>query len=462
MPTINARTAALRALSDLREGRRTARQAIESLIDRYGLPAQERPLAMELVHGVVRHRLTLAAVLSKFTRGRWQNIARQTQHTLMLAAYQIIWLDSVPVFAAVNEAVNQAKAEGGQRTGQFVNAVLRQLDRSIEQRRIASANADPTRAVPIELDSSCLFSIALFPDPAKRAIEYLSQTTSHPGWLVSRWMDAYGPQQTATICMSGMLRPPIVLRPNRLKADVASLVAKLADVGFEPAMTADGESIVLGHAAHIGQSPLLQEGLFQPQDPTAQLPVRRMHLQQNACVLDLCAGVGTKTTQMAEALAGSGRAIATDVDDAKLATLRESKDRLGYTNIDIVPLAEVADRVRALPRLDWVLIDAPCSNTGVLARRPEVRYRLTARALSELGDTQLSLLERAAELAGADTKLMYSTCSIDPEENEQVCTRFLQARPEWQLVENRLTLPNPGPTAAYWHDGGYWAILARR
>lgn len=460
---MDARSAALQALTDLRESRRTARQIIDDLVDCDALPDRDRPFAAELVHGVIRHRFTLAAVLSPLTRNRWQTTARRVQHILMLGAYQIVWLDHVPVFAAVNEAVNQAKAEGGTRTGQFVNAVLRQLERQIEHRRLPASQADPTRAIPVDLATVCQFSGPLFADPEQRPVDYLSQATSHPGWLVARWMDAYGPERTRTICLAGMLRPPVFLRPNRLKvADITTLVDSLAQEGFEPYPTVDGKSIVIAHAGNIGASALLQSGMFQPQDPTALLPVARMNLQPGQVVLDLCAGLGTKATQIAEALGNDGQVIATDVDTPKLSALADSATRMGHPSIQTVPMAELPDRVSQLQRLDWILIDAPCSNTGVLARRPEVRYRLTIQAIAKLADTQLGLLNQAAGLAGPQTRLMYSTCSIDPEENEQVCSRFLQTHDDWRLADNLLTLPCPGPGVADWHDGGYWAILSRR
>jgi 16S rRNA (cytosine967-C5)-methyltransferase len=125
-------------------------------------------------------------------------------------------------------------------------------------------------------------------------------------------------------------------------------------------------------------------------------------------------------------------------------------------------LDAIQDGGEQLEQLDWILIDAPCSNTGVLARRPEIRYRLAVRSLPLLAQMQLAILQQAADLAKPGTRLMYSTCSIDPEENEQVCSKFLADRSEWQYVDGNLTLPSPGPTPRDWHDGGFWAILARR
>lgn len=459
---MDARTAALRALGDLREGRRTARQAIDTVITQAGLPSRERPLATELVTGVVRHRLTLSTLLSHFTQHRWKHTARRLQHILMLGAYQIIWLDSVPVFAAVNEAVNQAKAEGGRGPGQFVNGVLRQLERRIDQRRLPVEQADPLRAIPIDRRFCCQLADPIFADPSRQPVDHWSRSTSHPAWLVKRWLDAYGPEKTAATCRAGMLRPPIFLRPNPLRITTESLVGQLAEAGFEPQIAAGGQAILIGQTSALPESPLLRAGLFQPQDSTAMLPVRRMGLQAGRAVLDLCAGLGTKTTQMVEAMGDAGTVIATDVDESRLAGLTDVIQRLEYKSVQIVPMSEVGSRVAALERLDWILIDAPCSNSGVLARRPEIRYRLNMQGLLKITGTQLALLDQAASLAGPQTRILYSTCSIDPEENEQVCVRFLQDHSQWALVDARLTLPNAGNSDIEWHDGGYWAVLERK
>jgi 16S rRNA (cytosine967-C5)-methyltransferase len=448
-------------LSDLREGRRTARQAIDTLVAQYRLPEREMPLTLELVHGVIRHRLTLATLLSPLTRNGWRNVGRQLQHVLMLGAYQLVWLDSVPPFAAVSEAVNQARAEGGEPAGRFVNAILRQLERNIEHRRLPAPQADPVRSVPVDRTQSCQFRLPVLADPEQRAIEFWSQATSHPSWLVSRWMDAYGPERTAAICRSGMLRPPVFVRPNPLRITPDALLARMAGDGLDPQAAASAGAIVVGNTAGLGRSPLLAEGLCQPQDPTAMLPVRRMALHQGQVAIDLCGGLGTKTTQMIEELADTGMVLATDIDAGRAGELRQTIARLGYASARVVDYDALPAEISRLDRLDWILIDAPCSNAGVLARRPEVRYRLSMPALTRLSETQLSLLGKAADAARAETRLMYSTCSIDPEENEAVCTRFLQDRPAWKLIDHGLTLPDPGSSACEWRDGGYWAILGR-
>ncbi len=458
---LSARDLALRVLSDLREGRKTARESIHALVGQYPVNDQELRLATELVMGVVRHRLTLARVLDGFARHRWKRINRRLQDILLLGAYQLIWLDAIPEFAAVHSAVEQAKGEGGAPAGRFVNAVLRQLLREIESRRIPRAKADPARAIPIDAQTSCQFRRAVLPDPGEKRIEHLADATSHPAWLVSRWAKTFGAAAAAKICLVGMCRPPLVLRANPLRTDVPVLVARLQKEEIAAEATPDGLAVMVTEAAPVMRSRAFAEGLFQPQDRTSMEVVRQMSLSPGQVVLDLCAGLGTKGTQMAEIMRDRGTVIACDKEEIKLKLLRANCERLGLKSVRSVSLSELMRFAAEIQRLDWILIDAPCSNTGVLARRPEARYRLNARALESLSRMQLQLLEQAAGLARPQTRLLYSTCSIDPQENEQVSARFAYGHPDWRLMNSALTLPTAGTTPAEWRDGGYWAVWVR-
>ena len=463
-PVSSARAVALRVLGDLREGRRTARQSIDALLAEYPLEPQDLALAHELVMGVVRHRLTLARIVGAFATHGWKRINHRLQSILLLAVYQIVWLDHIPAFAAVNEAVEQAKAEGGGGAARFVNGLLRQLLREIVERRVPRADASPPHAVPVNRQQSCQFARAILPDPAQKPAEHLADATSHPVWLVQRWMEAFGKAATEQICLTGMSEPPLIVRPNTLRTTAAGLVGTLRKEGFRAERSSDD------HAVHVEgeRSPIRSEafarGLFQPQDRTSMEPVLRgmPGLAPGQTVIDYCAGLGTKATQMAELMRDTGRVLACEVEEPKLATIRTNAERLGIRIVETCLTSEAPARVASLGEVDWILVDVPCSNTGVLARRPEARYRLNVPALLSLAKLQLSILESAAALAGPTTRLVYSTCSIDLEENAQVVTRFLQAHPEWRLADSGFTLPDSGRAPIEWRDGGYWARLERK
>lgn len=229
----------------------------------------------------------------------------------------------------------------------------------------------------------------------------------------------------------------------------------------EPPAAAGGISarLVDGHVIVDGVSSpadleVFREGLCQPQDATAGIALTLAPPQPGEFVLDLCAGSGTKSTQAAELMGNRGRVLATDTDAQRLDRIAENAARLGLTIIQTVAIDELDAAIAAAGKPpDLILIDAPCSNTGVLARRPEARYRATHKSITSLVEIQRELLARAVELSGLETRLIYSTCSIEVEENESQVAAFLAANPNWRLVESKFTLPGPD------RDGGYAAVL---
>ncbi|HSW47383.1 MAG TPA: transcription antitermination factor NusB [Phycisphaerae bacterium] len=460
-PAPSARQAALHTLLSLHPESPAGGYAIDRLIDRHALPVRDRALAQELVLGILRHQLTLRHVVAVVSGRRFKDIQPPLGHILLLAAYQLVCLDGIPPFAAVHEAVEQAKRHAGPRAGRFVNAILREVERDIEHRRIPMRQADPMRAVMVDSRQCCQFRRTVLPNPALQAIEHLSLSASHPAWLVSRWVAVFGMDQARRICHAGLCRPPMVLRPNPLRTDLDRLVAALADDGIEVIPDPAAGVLVAAHAAGLTRTAAFKAGLFQVQDRTAMGVVRAMSPRPDQIIIDLCAGPGTKTTQIAEMMRDTGRVLASDKDDERLAMVRDNAGRLGLTSIRTVPPREREAVFSGLDRLDWVLVDTPCSNTGVLSRRPEARYRASDRSLASLTNLQNALLGEAARFARPGTRLAYSTCSIEPEENEETIARFCQAHPEWQLVNSARTMPKAGPEPADWSDGGFWAILQR-
>ncbi|MHC4445406.1 MAG: transcription antitermination factor NusB [Planctomycetota bacterium] len=459
---ISARDAALLVLTDVQASRRTTREAIDALLGEGRIGHKGLSMTMELVMGVLRHRMTLTSVLEPISGKGLKHVSPPLKHILMLAAYQIIWLDGIPDFAAVNEAVEQAKSAGSRRAGRFVNAILRNLLRTIEHRRISSDRADPIRAIPIDAQQCCQLTESIFPDPAEKPAEHLAHRTSHPDWLVSRWISRFGVQKSIEICMAGIFRPPVFLRPNPIRTDLAALADSLKNEGFDPEVTQEGDALAIVRAARYSKTPAFVKGLFQPQDPSAAKPVKAMSLKPGKVVLDLCAGLGTKTTQMAEIMGDEGVIIACDKEQTKLPMLEANCKRLGIASVRTVLSADLEKTLTELPALDWILVDVPCTNSGVLARRPEARYRINRKTLLSLSKIQRSIIERAAAWARPDTRLMYSTCSLEHEENTDIVAGLIKSSPQWRIIDSELTLPAAGKSPTQWHDGGYWAILAQQ
>lgn len=456
-----ARQTALWVLGDMREGRRTARESLQALVDAAGLVDEDRGLCLELVMGVVRHRLTLVAALRDLTPRGWQRVNRQLQDVLLLGAYQLIWLDRIPAFAAINESVELAKARGGVRTGRFVNAVLRQLERDLEPETQRLKEANPRRAIAVDRENCRVLTRDVFDDPADNQVEFLSQSYSVPSWLVKRWIHTHGLASTTKICRAATLRPPTFLRANRLRVDPDTLMKQLRHEGVQVRALPDGQACVVEDGRAWTQTRAFAQGWLQAQDRSAMNVALRMQPVAGEVIVDLCAGLGTKTTQMAELMEDQGTVLAVDKDVVKLEALKTNAERLGLTCIRTVALDAIADALQETGPPNWILVDAPCSNSGVLARRPEARYRIGDASLKKLANVQFSLLERAAALAGPDTWIAYSTCSIEPEENEQVVTRFIQAHAGWRVVETHLALPSAGNDDIAWRDGAFWAMLVR-
>lgn len=411
--------------------------------------------------GVLRHRQTLAAVFGTFASNGWKRIKPPLQQILLLGGYQLIWLDGIPAFAAVDEAVTQARQEGGTRASQFVNALLRQLQREIEHRRIPAPQADPTRSFPVNAWQCCQFHHPILPDPQRHPIDYLAAATSQPHWLVKRWFESFGKERSREICLAGLCRPPIVLRPNRLRTTAQALAHRLREEAPAVEPVPSDDVVVVSHWGPLSKTGAFLEGWFQPQDRTAMRVVEAMAPAPGQTIIDLCAGLGTKTTQMAERMHNEGVILASDKDDSRLSAVRENCGRLGVTIVRTVPPDRIQKAAQSLRRIDWILLDAPCSNTGVLARRPEARYRVSEPSLRSLTSLQLELLACSVQLASPDTQIAYSTCSLEIEENEALVTRFLENRPEWRLQRSTRVLPSAGATPIDYHDGGYWAILGR-
>lgn len=456
-PTIrrSARDRAVKALVESYHGEVFCHDLLETWQSADPLSPADTALAAELTIGVSRHRLTCEHIAARFYRGRWAGLRLPIRVILALGVYQLCWLDRIPDHAVVDQAVRQARRLG-RGTASIVNAVLRQVARC--RTRIAPPpNApDARRYLPLDERRGCLFSENIFPDPARRPLEHLVAVTSHPPWLVERWHRRFKPAVCRQICDAGSRRPPLVLRPNVRRTGAATLLRRLTEAGHAADLIDDNRAVCLHGPTCASDLAEIREGLCQPQDATAQTALRLSPPRPGDLVVDLCAGVGTKTTQAAEMMDDRGTVIATDANESKLASISSAAERLGLTIIQPTPMHQLdAAIARAGKPPDVILVDAPCLNTGVLARRPEARYRASQKNLQEIVDIQAGLLRQAIEMTGQHTRIIYSTCSLEVEENENQVQAFCAALAEWQSLKQAFTLPDQT------RDGGFAAVLVR-
>jgi 16S rRNA (cytosine967-C5)-methyltransferase len=451
----------------------TSRQtALEALLDRQGkvvvhldrllaagaLPAAEAALASELAHGVVRRRRTLDAIIRAFSARPGREPSEPIRQILRLGVYQLVFLDRIPAFAAVSESVGLCRRGHPRHTG-FVNALLRAVSGGLGEPRDGPAPLD-RRTVALEPRRWRRFDRDIFDDPHAAAASFLADYVSLPDDLAARWLaDAHSLDDAVARAMHVNARPPIIARVDRSRTTVQAVLDDLAAAGAAAVPHANGRSIAFTAHVDLQRLDVFHRGLINPQDPTATAAVDALDPQGGWQVLDLCAAPGTKTIQTAEAMERTGRIVAADVSAAKLERIAESARRCGAELVETCP----AERVGSLvpESFDAVIVDAPCSNTGVLARRVEARWRFRADQLGRLAADQRRLLEMASLFCAPGGAILYSTCGIEPEENDRVVQAFCRTTPSCRLVDRRLTRPQGFVEPQRYHDGGFWAVMKK-
>ena len=450
----SARDMAVMALRD-REGNVTAH--LERRLGSCGLSPADAALARELALGVVRRRATLDAVLRAFLQQPNRRLPGALNEILYVALYQILFLDRIPQFAILNEAVEQAANFHHRRQGGLVNGLLRSVTRSLSQAQ--AGPVPPARdVVPSGPGHYRQMDRPVFADPASSPAAYLAQAYSLPEELAARWIARFGSLTEATaIAHHCNARPPLTLRVNSRITDPAAVVAELAVAGVPAAIHANGVSVVLSEPCNVTGLEVFRRGAVQPQDASATGIVLAAAPRPGMKVLDVCASPGTKTTHLAELMRNEGSIIATDVNQEKIGRIHANCRRMGVTIIETV-LAEELGRLD-VRSFDLVLADVPCSNTGVLARRAEARWRFDSTALSRLVADQKFLIQAAAQFVRPGGRLVYSTCSIEPEEDAEMARWLGATQSRMRRVEQVLTLPAGADDPTRWYDGGYLAVF---
>jgi len=409
--TAPARTAAYHALRAIDLERADLPTALAR--SRQYLPDErDKALAAEIVTGTLRWQRALDHVIVHFARRALSTIDAEVVFILRLSLYQILHLDRVPASAVVDDAVDLTRGARKRSATGFVNAVLRN---TLRQRKRLPLPARP--------DSGA--------DRAA-ALAYLGITHSHPDWLVARWLDRYGYEATERWVQFNNDTPRLTLRANRLRFTRESVAAALAgdDIETEPTHYApDGLIVTAGNPLRRPH-----DGAFFVQDEASQLVSLVVDAQPGERVLDLCASPGGKTTAMAADMNDTGLIVACDVRARRVSLLHETVRLSGAAHIQLVHVPPEG----ALPFetvFDRVLVDAPCSGLGTIRRDPDIRWRRSEADLPALATAQVSLLSRAAEAVKAGGRLVYATCSSEPEENEEVVDAFLAGRPEFALID---------------------------
>jgi 16S rRNA (cytosine967-C5)-methyltransferase len=449
----NPREIAARILRHRRQGTEFVEDLLEEAFAQGRLSPADRGLCQELVYGVIRWQATLDWLIArKTTAGRDQKPA--LKDLLRLGLYQIFWLDRIPPHAAVNETVEQAKRGDFRSQAGFVNAVLRGYLREQDETRILLADL-------------------------KISQPHLGW--SHPEWLVTRWQNRWGAEKTAKLLEWNNTPPKTFARVNTLKTDAEKLIAQWRDENVEYDFVRRDwldDNLIFELKSHppLHSLPSFQQGMFYIQDPGTLLAVRELDPQPGETILDMCAAPGGKTTFIAQLMRNEGLIVACDISAERLKLVEENCQRLGVTCAKTCSSrreealtekrkeesgnAETSQSLltSAATNLsfDKILVDAPCSNTGVMRRRVDLRWRIHAEEIERLRATQLDLLHQATTLLKPGGLLVYSTCSLEPEENEDVVNEFLGAHAEFKLEKQRALTPFADEV-----DGAFVASLSR-
>lgn len=390
-------------------------------------------LLTHLVYGVLRHRGHLDWILSKLHRGNWNREEEIIKNILRVGLFQLKFSDRLPAFAVVDEAVKIAKKLHTSR-GNLVNALLRTYLR--EEKNIS------------------------FPSTEKKPSEYIAAFHSHPLWLVKNMVKRFGAQSAEAICAANNDLPTLTIRVNTLKISRDALQEKLAQAGFSsmPATYSPDGLVLTSAVAPLQKTNLFLEGYLRLQDEASQLVSYLAGQQIGLSFLDACAGSGGKTTHLAAITKNTGHILAVDCDRQKIEQLKIEAARLGATNIQTL----CADLQESLPEklklsFDAVWVDAPCSGLGTLRRHPEIKWRISSPALENIIRKQKTILQNASLAVCAGGLLIYSTCSILPEENEEVVESFMSSNPNFSLCP-----PSPALSVQLTGSGSFFRTFPHR
>ena len=381
----------------------------------------------ELVYGVLENKMLLDYYIDLLVKTGAASLKASDRTLLRMGIYQLGYMDSVPEYAAVNETVVMAKRYCRGRSG-FINGVLRNFLKKNDELQL--------------------------PDREKDEIRYLSVKYSYEPWIVELWVDEYGIEFAEELLAAGNETPPNTIRLNWLKAVKQDLIDSLESRGFE---VEQGEHSP--NALHVKGSGLLEtefykHGLFSVQDESSMMVAEKMDPKHGETIMDVCAAPGGKTMAIAERMNNTGRVISSDVYRRKLDLIDREAHRLGIKNVETRPWDATRVDSSMIGKADRVLVDAPCSGLGVVRRKPEIKYKEKSAEMDLLPRKQLAILSASAQYVKVGGTLVYSTCTVNPYENERVVEDFLKKNGRFKIQESVQLLPNRDGT-----DGFYICVM---
>ena len=427
----DARVAAAEICADLRSG-----DLLDPSFDRrtMRLDARDRRWVRELVYGMLRRRSRLDAQLDVRVRGGIVRLDADLLDLLRLGAAQLLHMASVPAYAAIAQTVELAKRRHGIGASKLANAVLRRLDREREQPLDGRTNVPPL-SVPTPADP----------------LDALALEGSHPRWLVARWVERWGMSETRRLLEANNQEAPLVARPYHVVREQLEAMLESAGITLEDAPLARDSIVLSSPVSSLTELGPFRQGLFHLQDPASTMVTQYACVPTGAVVADLCAAPGGKSIELSRS---ASRVLASDLSLSRLNRVIENARRL---EIDTIHPYVADARLPAISNVDLALVDAPCTGTGTFRRHPDARWRLKISDLAVMSSMQRTILKAAADVVRPGGILVYSTCSLEPEENDEQVERFLNEHPAWKLDP-----PPDGAVPATVLDNGLLRVLPQR
>lgn len=416
MECLNAREVALRILYKIDVDKAYIDIALDNSLRKTKLEQYDRRFVSELVHGVIRWKLTIDYIIEQFSQIKFNKISLWILNILRLGIYQIMFMDKIPASAACNESVQLSKKYGHSASVKFVNGILRNIERNKHNIQ--------------------------YPDIKTDKIKHLSVKYSFPEWMVRRWLERYGEDFTADFMRHSNGVPPLTIRVNSLKISRNKLKDMLSAEGFvcSNAYYADN-AMVLQHTGALTDMHAFNAGYFQPQDESSMLAVQILDPKQNETIMDVCAAPGGKAAYIAELMNNKGLVIGRDIYENKIRLVEKLVKRL---EIDIVR-TQVHDALvideSMIGKADRVIIDAPCTGFGIIRRKPDIKWHRTESQSNEIINIQQKMLDVCSRYVKPGGVIVYSTCTIEPAENVEMFKKFIQSHPEFYPIDFTDILP---------------------
>lgn len=403
---MNAREIAYKVLLDIEKNKNYSNMAINKHFKDVKLSNQDRGLATEIIYGVIENKYHIDYMIDKLSKVKTNKMEIYVKTLLRMGIYQIMFLNSISDYAAVNETVNLAKKKNSKVSG-FINGILRNVIRQKET----------IGAIKVKDD-----------------IDYLAIKYSYDKWMIRNWMIHFGREFTEELLEANSQRPSIYLRTNTLKITRDELIEKLEKQNIKASkVNVVDEAIKVENLKDIENNSLYKEGLFTVQDISSMLVGKVMNPKENSSVLDVCSAPGGKTTHMATLMNNTGQVVSRDIYEHKLKLIKAACKRLNLTNVDVEEYDAMKMDKDSIGKFDYVLADVPCSGLGIIRRKPEIKYK-EKEEFRDLPPIQKKILENASKYVKKGGTLIYSTCTIQDSENIDVINEFLQKNKNFELA----------------------------